>query len=290
MFDKIEFYTTEGRDDFKYIIQTYVQSEQVMFRFFSFLNEGEGSELPLIEESQFWTNEKLEGKIEYNHYSYQCIYNGLIRIPPHIKEAYREVYLCYSEPDYKPNDRWLQDRAFFVDRLGETYFNKGKNADWSKQLKSMGCQYVYRFIMQPESDLLTAPVVAMHSFPLITNLTFDKSLPFDEDTHMELLGPWVDNHRPQVKITGPDTLAPEETAEFSLEVTHQDGSVNKDIHTYLIDCKAGYAPIREVTVNEGTAKFRVTALGLKDGETLRIKVNDKVWTDYAEKILVIRSK
>ena len=272
------------------ILQTYVQSNQIMFRVFkktSLLSEeAKAKTQNTFEESELWTNNNLVySSFLYENESYTCIYNKLVECPSHILNSYREVYACVN---VNQNDVEEHDQLFFIDRLGETYFSKGKNMHWTAFIKSIGCQYIYRFILEPGKDLTNAAVICPIEFPLITNLEFDFTHEYYEDD-LVVVEPLIQEHRPTVTIEGPDTIPPNGTAIYTLKVINADGSQNTANYTYLLDCKQGYAPSKEVKVVNGIGTFKIMALGLEEGESLRFKIDDQAWTSYAEKEASVRS-
>lgn len=289
MVDKIQLFSTY-LDTFAYLQQTYVQPTQIMYRLFRVTDEVPNMlrSNTKIEEDQLWTNDDLlKGTFSYNGKTYTCIYNKIVECNEYLLQSYREIYACYALP--KDNVYSTHDQMFFADRLGETFFSKGRNTHWTKHIKATNCQYLYRFLIEPGKDLTNAAVVCMNDYPLITNLEFDISKEYYYD-HLDLLGPWAAAHKPVVNIEGPDTIAPNGTATFTLNITKSDGSQNLDDYVYNIECKQGYAPNTEVKVTGGKGTFKVMALGLEEGETLRFKINDKVWTSYAEKQLTVTVK
>ena len=287
-YNKICLYTENSKDS-SFLQQTYVQSKQIMYRLFYVKEEASGIATGVtIEESKLWTNDDLYGgSFPYNGKEYICIYNKIVECCEHLFDSYREIYACFTLPNMSPFSQ--QDKMFFADRLGETYFSKGKNKHWSKHIKATRCQYLYRFLIEPGKDLTTAAVVCMQDFPLITNLEFEISKEYYYD-HLDLLDPWAAAHKPVVNIEGPDTIAPNGTATFNLNITRDDGSQNLDDYVYEIECKQGYAPNKEVKITGGKGTFKIMALGLEEGETLRFKINDKVWTSYAEKQITVTAK
>ena len=294
MLDKIHFYSEKLEEIDFFLMQTYVQEKEITLRWFADVEKcspEKGYSSVQLTEQDLLSNRNLDGIFTYNDKNYQCIANNTISVSEHMLEPYKEIYFCYRLPTTDVDSvAGGQNYCFFEDRLGETYFSKAKNAQWSAKIKTLDIQYLYRFIIQPDTNLLTAPVVCMSTSPLITNLTFDQKLAFDYDTHMEILGPWVDNHKPIITIDGPEEIAPNETVTLQVSVTHTDGTLNTDSCVYVVDAKQGYVPDRELKIENGKGSFRISALGLQPNEQIRVKVNDKTWTGYAEKTLVVRQK
>lgn len=276
------------------LLQTYVQPKQIMYRTFfnidTLLAKDSSLEEKLkepISEDDLWSNaDLLYRTFEYNGINYVCTYNILEECCEHIVEPYREVYTCVCIPENTFSD---QQQIFFADRLGDTYFSKGKNMHWTAFIKTLGCQYLYRFLIEPGKDLTTAAVFCPIEYQLLTNLEFDFTHEFYDEGDAKILQPWMDAHKPVVTIEGPDTIAPNATATYTLKVFNADGTENTDDYVYLIDCKQGYAPSKEVFVTKGVGTFKITALGLEEGESLRFKINDQVWTSYAEKRTSVKS-
>lgn len=270
------------------IMQTYVQPDSIRYRVFVPMVENEWGNSEVISEDQLWTNDNLKTKnFVYNNVNYGCTYDALCTLNNNMLEPYREITAVITQGAME--DRTRNDRMFFADRLGDTYHSKIRAGDYARMLRVYGARWLYQFIIQPGTDLTTAPVLALETRIFLTNIQFDESYVMEDINFMEVVRPWRLATRPTLQISGPDTISANGTATFSVQAYNSDGTLNTDNHKYLIDCKQGYAPKAEIDVVYGTATFDIMALGLKAGDTLRFKINDKVWTDYAEKTLTVVS-
>lgn len=304
------------------LMQTYVQSDGIMYRIFLPIeHESDWDESKVMSEPQLWTNDKTKGLFyEHEGIKYVCSYSRFCVINESIVKPYRDIFACNAQ--LCMGSHLWSDRMFFADRLGETYYSKFLAGAWGKHLKIFGGRWLYRWIIQPNTDLTDAPVICLQNRRLITNIKFDETYtiyeltPENNDKGAELkqyeylaalyitndvdpehkvirwqdvTHPWAESCRPVIKIEGPDTIPANGTADFTVKAYHLDGTPNTDTNTYLIECKQGYAPSKELRIVNGVGTTRIMALGLKDGETLRFKVNDAVWTGYAEKTLNVVS-
>ena len=270
------------------IMQTYVQPNGIMYRVFVPMETNEWGNEETITEDQLWTNENLKTKnFVYEGKNYGCTYNMYCSLNSAMMEPYREITAVITQSAME--DRTRNDRMFFADRLGDTYHSKIRAGDYARMLRVFGGRWLYQFIIQPGTDLTTAPVLALETRRFLTNIKFDESYVMEEIDFAKIVKPWRQSTRPKLQITGPDTIEPNGTAEYSIQAYNSDGSLNTDNHTYYIDMKQGYAPKSEIEVKQGVGKFKIIALGLESGDNIRFKINDKVWTDYGEKTVNVIS-
>lgn len=266
------------------IMQTYVQPDGIRYRNFVPMLVNEWGNTQFIDEEQLWTNDNLKTKnFVYNGMTYGCTYDLFCNCNPKLIEPYNEIMAVITQSISA--DRARNDRMFFTNRLGDTYFNKTRAGDWAKMIRVLGGRWLYRFMIQPGTDLTTAPCLALETRIFLTNIKFDEEYVIDDIDWKAIIHPWIDSSRPSLKIEGPDEIKAGEYADFIVRAYNSDGTVNTDDHTYLIDCKQGYAPNRELEVKQGVGTFRILALGLNGGDKLRFKINDRVWTGYAEKTI-----
>lgn len=90
-----------------------------------------------------------------------------------------------------------------------------------------------------------------------------------------------------------ETVAPDETVWFRFEVLDgKTGELASDVtwDGWQIEAVDGYAPRRRFAVERGIGKFRVKALGLLAGETLRVKVRKRWDSSVAESSVLLSRK
>lgn len=91
------------------------------------------------------------------------------------------------------------------------------------------------------------------------------------------------------RMTGPETVKPDGIAEFKV-VAHDWFNNHIDINydNFVIDAVDGYAPHRRFEMVNGVGTFKVIALGLKDGEQMRVKFGTKLQTGVRQCIVSVR--
>ncbi len=92
-------------------------------------------------------------------------------------------------------------------------------------------------------------------------------------------------------MTAPKTVKPNETFVVKVQAMSGDGKekaiVNFD--NFNIDAVDGYVPHTRVALKNGYGEFRAMALGLQDGETMRLKFNRNHLTGMGECTVLIKS-
>ena len=82
-----------------------------------------------------------------------------------------------------------------------------------------------------------------------------------------------------------ETVAPDGWATFKLEILDgKSGEVATDVNWsgWILEAVDGYCPHRRVTTTNGVGTFRVQALGLLPGESMRVKINHHFFTGRIE--------
>lgn len=90
-----------------------------------------------------------------------------------------------------------------------------------------------------------------------------------------------------------ETVEPDGWVEFTFKVYDgKTGDLASDVswHNYIIEPVDGYAPHRRFEVKNGVGSFKMRALCLVDGETMRVKVNRRFATGLAECTVKISNK
>ncbi|EME69934.1 hypothetical protein H261_11034 [Paramagnetospirillum caucaseum] len=119
---------------------------------------------------------------------------------------------------------------------------------------------------------------ALHAFigsdyPLITNV--------------EMVARTADEIRasamPGLKLSGPSGISPEAYALIQVVATNADGSIRDTVSsTVFLEEVNGYLPKRRVDLVNGVGQFRVGALGLVSGDTVRVKAGFRFYTGLAD--------
>ena len=90
-------------------------------------------------------------------------------------------------------------------------------------------------------------------------------------------------------MTGPETMEPDGTAEFSVQATDYYGDpIIVNYGGFELEAVDGYVPHRRLRLVDGVGKFKAIALGLQSGETMRIKLNMKYRTGLAQWVVKVK--
>lgn len=90
-----------------------------------------------------------------------------------------------------------------------------------------------------------------------------------------------------------ETVAPDGWMTFTLRILDgKTGELATDVtwDGYVIEPVDGYCPHRRVSVVNGVGTFRMKALDLQDGETMRVKINTRSHTGRVEATVKVRSE
>lgn len=88
---------------------------------------------------------------------------------------------------------------------------------------------------------------------------------------------------PAITMAAPAEMAPDQTGEVTLSVTRAGLPVPSG--TVFLEATAGYLPKRRVQINNGTAQFRFSALGLEAGDEIKLKAGWRYIAAVAETIV-----
>lgn len=92
---------------------------------------------------------------------------------------------------------------------------------------------------------------------------------------------------PVLTMTGPDTVDPDGSATFLLSLSWPDGAaIDHDSDIYL-ETTGGYLPHQRLHLTGGKGSFRVQALGLKSGESFKVKAGWRYFSGAAEKTVTV---
>ena len=94
---------------------------------------------------------------------------------------------------------------------------------------------------------------------------------------------------PDIKVQPATVIEPNDYATVEVLVTDRGTGANwtKPLPIYL-ENTGGYLPLQRVDVIDGKAEFRIGALGLRDGESFKVKVGTRYYTGITETICEVR--
>lgn len=175
-------------------------------------------------------------------------------------------------------------KGFFIDSKGTlTYFNKRNTADL---VRYEGGYWLFDlWVRNPQAPLTECArsLTTGADTILITNVE-DLGEPWSvEDVMTGTTSKWLNL---AYELTpSSETVSPDGWVDFTL--TLKDGKTHEvatDVtwDGYIVEAVDGYAPHKRVAVTNGIGHFRAQALGLQDGESMRIKINHRFFTSRAE--------
>lgn len=165
-----------------------------------------------------------------------------------------------------------------------SYFTK---AGTMRTLQLERMQLAVQLIMPFATEPLTSDYNSIQ-FNYSPEYGYRCNLPVEEFTLDQLQNHengWSPN--PVLSLVGPDVVAAESDAEFTVSMTWEDGSVIPHDSEIYIDSTGGYVPLCRLKLGEGAGKFRVRALGLRSGESFKVKVGWRYFTGAAEKTVTV---
>jgi hypothetical protein len=88
---------------------------------------------------------------------------------------------------------------------------------------------------------------------------------------------------PGLKLSGPAGISPEAYADIQVVATNADGTTRSSVSsTVYLEEVNGYLPKRRVDLTGGVGQFRVGALGLAAGDTVRVKAGFRFYTGLGD--------
>ncbi len=88
---------------------------------------------------------------------------------------------------------------------------------------------------------------------------------------------------PGLTLSGPAGITPEGYADIQVVATNADGSIRSSVSsTVFLEEVNGYLPKRRVDLTGGVGQFRVGALGLVAGDTVRVKAGFRFYTGLGD--------
>lgn len=236
------------------------------------------------------SNKQLQGRfVRLDGHIYLVVKQSSYLVDPTCWQPYSEV--CMSLMKTTRLDPEYHNIVFF-DRNSQTYLGREDFSQYHKKFKISNSYIAFRWYVLPGTSLLTAPVIVDTYQKIITNLNLNSEIEIKGNgiltqEQRTIINEKIRNFKrfwiPQVVLEGPDKIHSNATVTIKVKCLHQGGELCHDTHEYEVDMISGYAPIKRVVVINGKGEFRVMALGLLKDEYLRFKINDKYWTNKAEK-------
>jgi len=93
---------------------------------------------------------------------------------------------------------------------------------------------------------------------------------------------------PKLAISGPAEVAPDGSALLTVSLKTSSGTLIRDASPQVyLEQTAGYLPKRRVVPQDGNAQFKVSALGLEVGDSIRVKAGFRHYAGLAEHTLQV---
>ncbi len=206
--------------------------------------------------------------------------------PPAAENASTECYGSGEVTDHR-SMAWFVKSGWLsapTTRNPMSYFTK---AGTMRTLQLERMQLAVQLIMPFATEPLTSDYNSIQ-FNYSPEYGYRCNLPVEEFTLDQLQNHengWSPN--PVLSLVGPDVVAADSDAEFTVSMTWEDGSVIPHDSEIYIDSTGGYVPLCRLKLGEGAGKFRVRALGLRSGESFKVKVGWRYFTGAAEKTVTV---
>ncbi|MDL2058370.1 hypothetical protein MUN46_011725 [Mesosutterella sp. AGMB02718] len=165
-----------------------------------------------------------------------------------------------------------------------SYFTK---AGTMRTLQLERMQLAVQLIMPFASESVTSDYNSIQ-FNYSPTYGYRCNLPVEEFTLEQLQNHgngWSPN--PVLALSGPESTEEDKDAEFSVSMSWEDGTAIEHDSEIYIDSTGGYVPLRRLELSNGVGKFRIRALGLKAGESFKVKVGWRYFTGAAEKTVLV---
>ena len=182
-------------------------------------------------------------------------------------------------------------RGFFIDSKGTlTYFNKRNTADL---IRYEGGLWLFDlWVRNPDAPLTecSRSITTGADTILITNVEDLGEEWTAENVMTGKTSRWLNL---DYELTpSSETVAPDGWIDFILKLKDgKTGELADDVtwDGYIVEAVDGYVPHKRVSVVNGIGHFRACALGLQNGEAMRVKINHRFYTSRAEAIVQVVS-
>ena len=182
---------------------------------------------------------------------------------------------------------WFDGRVFRCDlKGGLTYFDFRNTAEYCRY---MGGMWLFDlWVRNPAAPVTECArsITTTADATIITNVDDLGDVWTADDVMTGTTSKWLNL---AYELTpSSETVAPDGWVDFTL--TLKDGKTHEvasDItwDGYIVEPVGGYAPHKRLAVTNGVGRFRAQALGLQDGESMRMKINHRFFTSRAEAVV-----
>lgn len=274
-----------------FILNLYVTEDELSIRLLKESDSDINSNLsPLSHEKNYKESAKPDHEnpiktLGYKGKKYDIFYESGIKLKD-IKQYWKagQVVLICTPSAQAMSYKYPDTKA--IPLYAYTYTTKDSIKDFTNILRSFADMGAFlRFYPLKNQNFLSSPCQLYCDSPesLITNLNFDSVV---EKNNSEIINNFYNSVTPQVLIKGPSFIKEDSTENLEVEVL-LDGELLQEDLTLKVECVDGYAPHTRIDTHQGKGNFTVTALGLKSGDSMRIKLNDGFYTSKAEHIFKV---
>lgn len=180
-------------------------------------------------------------------------------------------------------------RGFFIDSKATlTYFNKRNTAD---HIRYSGGLWLLSVWVRDQNAPVTECARSLTTgkdMVLITNVE-DLGEQWEATEVMKgKSSQWL--NLGYELIPSSESVEPEGWVDFTLKIKDgKTGELATDVtwDGFIVEPVDGYSPHRRVPVTNGIGHFRMKALGLRDGEFMRVKINHRFYTSRVEAIVPV---
>lgn len=164
-------------------------------------------------------------------------------------------------------------------RFGDTYITKNPFSRYRARHHDNLIVPLSVIVSVKTDDLLAAGLVINHGNLGVVGVTPTKTITGLKVTADTLL--------PQLQVRAPATLKPDAADAVELTVMDSAGALLDADCELTLEAVAGYIPNARVKVSGGRGSFKVMALGLEDGEQVRVKVGMGQFTGKADVLIKV---
>jgi len=188
----------------------------------------------------------------------------------------------------KGTNQWFDHSnwVFEVDRLSMEV-DEGRNLYANTSLSHETPQQFLRFTDKRVAAFLTVPHVEADFLSCGLTLVTDARCPVPANVDVVAFDK-AQHHRtfPEIALVSPGTIAPDATGVFTLTARTAGGDDYPYPLEVYLETTAGYLPKQRVVVN-GAATFKLSALGLDTGDSIKVKAGFRHYSGKAEAIVEV---